>query len=212
MALQDELVREISRRLRPKLSGAEEELLGTRDTENTEAYRYYLRGRFHWNKRTEEGFRRAIEEFEAAITADPAHARAHTGIADSWLLLADYGHTPAPDALARVRVAIDRALELDPLLGEAHASLGFLEMYAWNWTASEAAFLRALELDPRYPTAHLWYAVYLSVVGRHDEAIARAQLALKLDPLSPIINAIQSFLYMLDDEFDRAIAEAKRAL
>ena len=209
LALYEELAREISMELRPQL-GSEEP--STQDIVNFEAQSHYSRGRSDMNKRTEEGLRRAIKEFEAAIEADTGHARAYTGLADAWILLADYGHTPFPGALLEARKAIDKALDIDDSLAEAYTSKGFLEMYEWNWDESMDGFEKAIALDEEHVTAHHWYSFLLSVLERSDEAIAHIERALELDPKSPIINAMQSIPYLRDDRVERAISEGESAL
>ena len=170
--------------------------LPTADTENAEAHLHYLRGRFHWDKRTKEGFLRAIDEFEAAIAADSTHARAHTGIADAWMLLANYGYTPLQDALPTARAAVEKAREYGPLLAETHTSRGFLELLAWNWATSEAAFDEAIRLDPEDAAAYVSRARGNTLLGRDQQAqqdIIRA-VDLGFDPvkLEDIIQGAKS--------------------
>ena len=175
--------------------------LDKRPTDNVEAYHAYLKGRFCWNKRNDEDVRNAIEYFKKAIDADPTFALAYVGLADSYLVIGGFGiATLAPkDAYPKAREALERALEIDDTLAEAHASLGYcLANYDWNWIAAKREFNRALELKPDYAVAHHWYAfIFLAAFGRLDEAIAEMQSSLSLDPLSlPVGSNIGLVLYL----------------
>ena len=122
-------------------------------THNIDAYQLYLKGRYHWNKRTEEGFKKGIEYFEQAIEKDPNYALAYAGLADCWLLIGnpDYHYYPARDAYTRAKVAITKALEIENSLAEAHTSLANLKhMYEWDWNGAEKEFKKAIELNPNY--------------------------------------------------------------
>jgi serine/threonine-protein kinase len=192
---------EISEKLLVRLTSEERKQLARRPTENVEAYHAYLRGRYCWNKRTDEDVKRAIEYFKAAIEADPAYALAYVGLADSYLVLGSFGiATIAPkDAFPKAREALLRALEIDDTLAEAHASLAYCSgVYDWNWTAAEKGFKRALALKPSYPTAHHWYGfIYLASMGRLDEAIIEAKRGQELDPLAlPVSSNIGLLLYL----------------
>jgi serine/threonine protein kinase/Tol biopolymer transport system component/Tfp pilus assembly protein PilF len=190
--------------------------LDNRPTDNVEAYHAYLKGRFCWNKRNDEDVRTAIEYFKKAIDADPAFALAYVGLADSYLVIGGFGiATIAPkDAYPKAREALERALEIDDTLAEAHASLGYcLANYDWNWIAAKREFNRALELKPDYPVAHHWYAfIFLAAFGRLDEAIAEMQSSLSLDPLSlPVGSNIGLVLYLARRN-EEALAHFKRNL
>ncbi|HZN00466.1 MAG TPA: protein kinase [Pyrinomonadaceae bacterium] len=192
---------EISEKLLHRLTTEERKQLARRPTDNVEAYHAYLKGRYCWNKRTDEDVKKAIDYFKKAIDADPTYALAYVGLADSYLLLGSFGiATLAPkDAFPKAREAVARALEIDDTLAEAHASLGYcLANYDWNWSAAQREFKRALELRPGYATAHHWYGLlYLAAMGRLDEAISELQQALELDSLSlPIGSNIGLLLYL----------------
>jgi serine/threonine protein kinase/Tol biopolymer transport system component/Tfp pilus assembly protein PilF len=172
-----------------------------RPTDNVEAYHAYLKGRFCWSKRNDEDVRNAIEYFKKAIDADPTFALAYVGLADSYLVIGGFGiATLAPkEAYPKAREALERALEIDDTLAEAHASLGYcLANYDWNWIAAKREFNRALELKPDYAVAHHWYAfIFLAAFGRLDEAIEEMQSSLSLDPLSlPVGSNIGLVLYL----------------
>src|SRR5205085_2189901 len=171
-------------RLQP---GAAEPKAYTRDSE---AYQDYLRGRYFWNKRTEDGFPKAVTYFSQAIERDPTYALAYSGLADTYALMSDYSILPPNEAMPKARAAAERALALDPQLAEAHTSLAFVRMaYDWKWDEAGQEFQRAIELNPNYATAHQWYASYLVQVGRFGEALSEIRHAQELDPLASIISA-----------------------
>ena len=187
-SIQNDMAREIGDALRIQLTTEQEELLTKQYTESSDAYEAYLKGRYHWNKRTEEGIRQAIVHFQEAINHDSNYALAYTGLADSFSLLGYYYVSPR-EVFPRAKQAAERALELDGSLGEAHVSLGWIKcIYDWELDEAEREFVRGIELNPTYATGHQWYSVYLAVTGRYGEAIERNRMALELEPLSRIIN------------------------
>jgi serine/threonine-protein kinase len=169
----------------------------------------YLRGRFHWNKRTPEGLEKAIQIFEQVIARDAEFAPAYSGLADALSLQVDFGIGPlAPgESMNRAKRAALRAIELDPTLAEAHTSLGSIAgLHEWNWAASEKHYLRAIELNPSYVTAHHWYAAdFLVLMGRFDEAFREIEIARRLDPLSPAINENVAHLLLIARRYDEAL-------
>jgi TolB-like protein/Tfp pilus assembly protein PilF len=188
-AIQEEMATENSRSLQLRLSREKEASLTKRYTENTEAYQAYLRGRYFWNKRSEEGFQKAIEYFEQAIEKDADYPLAYSGLADCYNLLGYYNFLPPREAYPKAREAAEKALEIDETLAEAHTSLGWVTfIYDWEWEESEKEFKRAIELNPSYATARHWYSVYLGAVGRHDEALRECRIAVVLGPQSLVIN------------------------
>jgi serine/threonine protein kinase/Tol biopolymer transport system component/Tfp pilus assembly protein PilF len=214
--LETQISSEISDRLLVRITTEERKELARRPTDNVEAYHAYLRGRYCWNKRTDEDVRKAIEYFKKAIDSDPTYALAYVGLADSYLVLGSFGiATLAPkDAYPKAREAVERALEIDDTLAEAHNSLGYcLANYDWNWTAAQREFNRALELKPGYAVAHHWYGfVFLAAFGRLDEAIAEMRYAFDLDPLSlPVGSNIGLILY-LARRYEEALAQFQRNL
>lgn len=178
-----------------------------------EAHQLYLEGRYHWNKRTREGFAKAIAAFERAIDLDPSFALAHAGLADVYNLLGTYGDRPPADSFPLAKAAALRAVELDPSLAEARTSLAYaIQNYDWDWEAAEREYRRALRLSPSYAIAHHWYGGFLMLMGRFDEAIAHRSIAAKLDPLSPSIQAAVGSPYFLARRYDRAIEIYQKAL
>lgn len=211
--IQEEISREISDKLRLKLSGAEKKQLTKRHTESTEAYQRYLQGRFYWNKRTAEGLEKGIEYFQKAIDSDPGYALAHAGLADSYNVLASYSALAPHDAFPKAKAAATRALEIDRKLAEAHTSLAFVKFgYDWDWSGAERAFKRAIRLNPGYPHAHNFYAVLLAALGRFDDALAHVRNAQELDPLSLPINTNLGWLLYLARRHEEAIEQYQKAI
>jgi TolB-like protein/Tfp pilus assembly protein PilF len=188
LALQRDIAHAVAGEIRVQLSPRESDRLTRSRPVNPEAYDAYLRGRFHWNRRTPESVRRGIEWFDRAIEADPSYALAWAGLADSYSILRDQ-HAIVPDeAGPRARAAALKALEIDPLLAEAMVSLAFHHSYFdRNWSEAERLYRRALELQPNYATGHQWYSEFLVMFERAEEAVAEARRARELDPLSSII-------------------------
>jgi tetratricopeptide (TPR) repeat protein len=180
-----------------------------------EAYDFYLKGRYFWNKRTGDDFRKASEYFNEAIARDPGYAPAFSGLADTYALMGDweYGVLAPMEALPRAKAAAVRALQLDAALGEAHTSLAFLlDAFDWDLGAAETEFRRAVELNPGYATAHHWYAWHLSLLRRNAEALAEMKKAQSLDPLSLIINADYAELLLIARFTDQAIDQSRKTI
>jgi tetratricopeptide (TPR) repeat protein len=211
VALQDDIARQIAGRLQPRLAG-EGRRAGRPPTDNAEAYQLYLRGRFYWNKRTEESIKKGIDYFNQAIALDPAYGLGYVGLADCYAMLTEYASAPPVDTYPKVKAAARRALEIDDSLAEAHTSLGAAYEYEWNWAEAEKEYRRAIELNPSYATAHHWYAVFLGARLRHEEAIAEMRKALELDPLSLIINTSMGRELYGARRYDEAIAQLRRTL
>jgi TolB-like protein/Flp pilus assembly protein TadD len=177
------------------------------------AYEAYLRGRFHWNKRTGEQLQKAIALFNLAIEVDPAFARAHAGLADTYVIAPIFGLMPPRQALAETRAAATAALAIDEASSEAHAALAYaLALYEWDWEGAEREFTRALELNPSAAMSRFHYAATLAATGRFDEAIAEAERARTLDPVSPIVTAGLAWVFHLARRYDEAIEESLRVL
>jgi len=210
-AVQEEMAAEIAKSLRIKLSGEEQAGLAKRFTESTLAYQAYLRGRHHWNKRTVEGLRHALGHFQEAIDLDPNYALAYTGLADTFNILGYYNNQRPHDAFPRGKAAVTRALALDETLSEAHASLGYIQLfYDLDWPGAQRSFQRAIELKPKNATAHQWNAWHLLVTERFDEALVALQRAQELDPLSLIINDHLGYALLLAGKAEEALAQLTR--
>ncbi|MFL6212248.1 MAG: protein kinase domain-containing protein [Pyrinomonadaceae bacterium] len=219
LGVQEEIARAtaevLQRRLRMPTGATQTALAPKHYTENNEAYQAYLRGRYFWNRRNAEGFHKAIDAFNEAISRDPNYALAYAGIADCYALLSDHSVLPARDAMPKAKAAAARALEIDPQLAEGLTSRAFVEMaYDWNWASAEAGFRRAIALNPSYATAHQWYSSDLVQMNRFPEALNEIKRAQELDPLSLIINA-NSGLYLYysgSEHYEEARREVAKAL
>lgn len=189
LVIQRGAVRAIAGELRARLTPRDEARLNVVRTVDPEVYEAYLKGRYHWNKRTEESLRKAVEYFESAIRGDPTYAPGHAALADSYNQLGTVMIGFAPPSVMRPRAAeaAVRALQIDPDLAEAHATLGYVKHYDWQWAEAERELRRALELNPSYALAHTWYANFLVCRKRLDEAIAEVRKAEELDPLSMVV-------------------------
>ena len=173
----------------------------------------YLLGRFSWNKRTSEGLYKGLEHFRRAVRTDSNYAAAYAGIADSYVALGNSHVLQPHEAFPKAKAAAERALQIDPNLAEAHASLArVIFQYEWDWQRAEQEYQRAIELNPAYATAHQWYADYLSAMGRHEEALREIATARRLDPLSLIIHTAEGILLYQARRYDEALATCQRAL
>ncbi len=212
-AVQDELAQTIVRTLSATSFAHLTEPVARRYTENVRAYGLYLRGRFAWNKRTQEGVTEAIGYFEQAVAEDPQYALAYTGLADSYALQLDYRSVPVAEGFARAEEYARKALALDEGLAEAHASLAWaLFIYDWDWEGADRAFRRAIEINLRYATAHQWYAFLLCSRGSHEEALIEGHTALELDPASISVRRSMGWLYFYARRYDQAIYHFFRAI
>ena len=213
LALQDDLSREIAEKLRVKLTGEQKQRLARRNTEDAEAYRFYLKGRYYWNKRSPEGMQKAASYFQQAIDKDPGYALAYAGLADTYVYLSFFNMVAPRDAMPRAKAAAAKALEIDDHLAEAHVSLGYMSYaYDWDWPAAGRHFDQALALDPAYTRAHIFYPFYLSSRGQSQEAVTVAKSALDLDPASPSLNHSLAVQFYLTRQFDQAIEQCRKTL
>ena len=185
LSLQEQIAWQISEALRIRLTAPEKKRLHKRATRSGDAYQEYLRGRHEWSKWRAEGFRKAIEHFDAAIRIDPKYARAYAGLAETYGVMGYYGQLATDIAMTRSAAAAYSALDLDPRLAEAHAAMGVCRMFhSWDWIGAEHAFHKALELEPRGPVTHMYMGLLHTALGRHDGAIAATRRGRELDPLS----------------------------
>jgi TolB-like protein/Flp pilus assembly protein TadD len=203
-SLQETISQEIAGQLRLNLSTKHRHEPAKRDVEDPEAYRLYLRGRFFLNRLTPDGVLKALELFQQAIAIDPDFALSYTGLMDCHIGL---------NNRKEARKAAVKALKLDPALGEAHASLGFIAFFQdWDCRKAESEFQRAIRLNPNYAQARQWYALYLAKLGRHEEAIHEARQAQKLDPLSLSMNVTSGVVLYFARQYDRAIEDLKKLI
>jgi len=212
LAVQEEIAKQISEKLRLALTGEEQQRLAKRPTENMEAYQLYLKGRFYASKYTAEGFTKGIEFLNQAIALDPTYALAYAGLAATYYDASGTYLNPN-DAMPNVKAAAERALALDETLAEAHTSLGQFEaQYKWNWKEAEKEYKRALELNPNSSSTHLYYGYYLGEQGRLDDAIAQITRARELDPLTPYTSSTLAFYYYLARRPDEALAQLQKLI
>lgn len=206
LELQAKLSTDISRQISLKLTPQT-----TKNTQvNPEAFDNYLKGRFFWNKRKPDTMQKSLAYFQKAIELEPDNALYHSGIADSYILLAFYSPNGSKELYEKAKAAASRALEIDPNLAEAHTSLGgVLHKYELDWQGAEREFQKAIELNPNYPTAHQWYAIFLMSKGEHEKALPEIKKSLELDPLSLIIRTDKGWLLYVAGRYDEAIEQLK---
>ncbi|HXT63507.1 MAG TPA: protein kinase [Pyrinomonadaceae bacterium] len=210
LSVQREIASKITANLRLKLSGEQQNLVAKHYTDNPEAYQLYLKGRFYWNKRSADGFKKASEQFQQAVDKDPSFALAYVGLADCYSVSEQYAGVPSSEALPKARAAALRALQIDDSLAEAHASLGLINEHSGQFADSEKEYKRAIELNPNYPTVHHWYALLLAVTGR--DGMAEVKRAQQLDPLSAVIAANVGNHYFWRGDLNAAAEEYKKAI
>ncbi len=211
--LQREVARDVAQQVRVTLTPNEKNRLATAGAVDPAAYESYLRGRSFWNQRSEASLLKAIDQFNKAIEIDPGYAPAYSGVADCYTTLGYLSYLDPLDAFPRARDAATKALELDPTLSEAHASLAYYNLYhAWNWGQAENEFKKAIELNPNYATAHDWYSYYLMAMGRFDEAWKEVNRAHELDPLSVVISTDIGFNYFYRRDYDGSISQLRTIL
>ena len=213
-AVESEIAKTIADTLQAKLSGSEQHAITARPTENTEAHKLYLKGRFFWNKRTGNDLKKSIDYFQQAIAIDPDYAPGYAGVADAYVLLPGYNAGAPRDCYPKAIAAAKKALELDDSLAEAHTTLG-MAIWSYQFDSAQAnkEFQRAIELNPNYATGHQQYGnIILAALGRFDEAIAEGKRAIELDPLSLIINVDLGTTYFFARRYDEAIAQQRKSL
>jgi TolB-like protein/DNA-binding winged helix-turn-helix (wHTH) protein/Tfp pilus assembly protein PilF len=211
--LQSALALDVARQINVKLNSEGESAARLAAEVNPAAYEAYLKGRYFWNKRNAEGFRRSIEYYEQAIAMEPNFALAYAGLADTYTVLGFYSPVRPHESYARAMTAARKALELDANLAETHTSLaGIKHKYEVDWEGAKLGFQRAIELNPNYATAHQWYAIYLQSRGKFDEALAELKRARELDPLSPVIRADRGWILYTARRYDEAIDQLGQAL
>ena len=213
VSLQTEIARDVSSKIKTKLSGADEKKLAKNYTANPEAYQLYLKGRFYWNKRTADGLTQAASFYKQAIEKDPGYALAYSGLAETYVLFSQYSVAAPKDSMPQAKAAALKAIELDGSIAEAHAALSiYFSGYSWDRPAAERELRRAIELKPGYATAQHWLGIFYATSQRGDEAIAAAHRAEELDPLSLIISADTGFDLILLRRYDEAITQLQKTL
>ncbi|HKO23016.1 MAG TPA: protein kinase [Candidatus Eisenbacteria bacterium] len=213
LALQGEVARAVAEEIRGQVTREASARLARARRVDPEAYEAYLRGRYHWNRRSEEGIRKGIEHFEEAIRLDPLYAQAHAGLAQAYDTLGSYSFITPEEAYTKARIAALHALEIDENLSEAHVAMGgVLQNHLWDWAGSEEHFRRALAADPGNAGAYHWYSDLLSALGRSDEAVAAMRRAHELDPLSLTVNMSLGACFFYARRYDDAVEQQRRTL
>jgi len=214
-AVQSSIAESVTEVLKVRLHTGEKDLIERRGTENSEAYRQFLLGRTHLNRRTGDEVMKAIGYFTRSTELDPAFALAYAGLAEGYTLAgsAGYGSLPRARCNELAREAATKAVTLDDSLAEAHAAMGYVRFRIdWDWVGAEKAFQRALVLKPGYARAHEWYALYLSVRHRFAASLAEMQRAQQLDPLSASVSNGVGRILHFDRRFDEALLHFRRTL
>ncbi len=213
VVVQEEIANEISCKLRLSLTGEEKKLLSKKPTQDALAYQDYLRGRFYWNKRTEDGVRRGIDYFQRAIEKDPGYPLPYVGLADSYNILGYYAYAAARDVFPKAKAAALKALEIDATLTEAHASLAYGRLYyEWDWSGAEREFKEVIERNPTYSTGHLYYGNLLVAMGRFSEATSEFEKACEHDPLSLINNTGIGWTLYFSRQYEQAVESLRKTL
>jgi serine/threonine-protein kinase len=213
LMVQEEIATEISEKLRLRLTGTEQKFLTKRYTESSEAYQLYLKGRYCWNQRTDDGFKRGIQYFNQAIEKDPGFALTYSGLADSYNSLGSNSYLSPREAYPQSKAAAIKALKLDDNLAEAHHSLAHVAFVSdWNWQEAKKEFKRAIAINPNYATAHFYYGFYLDSMGRFEEALPEWNRARELEPLSMIINTMIGFHYYFARQYEEAAKQLRTTL
>ncbi len=213
LALQSEIARQVASEVRIILTPQESAQLGSARQVNPEAHEWYLKARYHWNKRTEESVKKAVSYFRRAIDSDPTYSGGYAGLADCYNILGFYNALPPIEAYPKGKAAALKALDLDSFLAEPHASLGVVKRdFEWDWTGAETEFQRAIELNPGCVDAYHWRSTLFSIVGRQAEGISEKRRALALDPLSVVIRTDLARLLYYARDYDEALKEYRAAI
>lgn len=206
-ALEDSLTEQVAAKLALLLREQDRRDTAARAPMNPEAYRLYVNGRYQWGQRTREGFEKGAEYFRQAIDHDPGYGRAYAGLADCYLFLGLFAYAPPLEMLPQAKVTALRALELEPGLAEARATLALItQNLDWDWKEVERQYRESIRLAPNYSTAHHWYAEFLSIQGRFDESHSEFARAREIDPISPIIPVDEAQSYLFERQYDRNLA------
>ena len=212
-SLEDEVSERVAHSIRLQLNNKEEKRFTKRPTENQEAYSAFVKGRYYWNKRTNEEMMKGLEYFREAIRMDPNFAEAYEGVADSYAALGLYAAIPPQEAFPAARDAANKALQMNEDLADAHATLGLIDFYYdWNGPAAQNEFQRAFDVNPNYAMAHSWNAENLAAMGRFPEALEEARRAVEEDPLSLSVNSNAGWTFCLAGHYEEAIQTLNKAI
>jgi TolB-like protein len=210
-AVQSDVAKQVAEALRVRILSGEKERVEKKPTESTTAYSLYLRGRYYWNKRGPQDLKKAMEYFELAVREDPDFALGYVGQADCAILLRSNWNIDLEDNLAKAKAMLERALQLDPKVAEAHATLGYVCMEEYDLRRAEEECRKAIELKPSYASAHQWYFWVLLNELRWDEALKEIEKVVELDPLSPLM-IFNLGLYMARRDYQKAAEKMKIAV
>lgn len=213
LSLEDAITSQVADVLLPRLTGEERRRLNKRATDDAEAFEAYLRGRYHWNSFTEEGFAKAIVAYHQAIACDPNYALAYAGIADYYNWLGVYGVLPPHECFSAAIDAATKAIAINSQLSEAYAALGFAAVAGeYDWARGEAACRRAIDLNPHNAQAQVWYSLQLTMEGRFDEGVMRARRGIELDPMSAFNAYNLGWILYFTRRFDECAAQFRRVI
>jgi len=213
IGVQEDIATEIAAKLHIGETEEQQKLFRKRYTEDFEAYKLYIRGRYYWNKRDVPDLQRGLSYFQQAIDRDPTYALAYAGLADAYFVECAAGAIPARDGLPKAKAAALAALELDDSLAEAHTSLAHIYFnYDWNWTDAEAEYKKAIALSPSYSIGHYFYGTFLLARARNTEAFAELRRAQELDPLSPMIATFLGKAYYYSRNNRESIAQFRKVI
>lgn len=212
LSVQREVAGEISARLRERLTGKQKAQLNAGGTSDPEAYQLYLRGRYHWDKRTPEALNKGRDFFLQAVEKDPNYALAYVGLAEYYAVISDYTYIPNSETIPKAKTYAKRALAIDDSQAEAHALLGASYDREWNWAAAAREFERAVELNPNLSRTHVLYGFHFDFLGNHEQAFAHYRRAVELDPLNLNANENLAAEYSSSRQYDQAIEYEKKTL
>jgi serine/threonine protein kinase/Flp pilus assembly protein TadD len=213
VTLQEEIADSVADEVQAKLKSGQRKRLQPRSTRNSRALQLYLKGRYHWNKRTTEALRKGLDSFKQAIELDPTYAQAYSGVSDSYAMLVWNIAMSSHDGLPLAKEFALKALEMDNRLGEAHASMAFVRLfYDWDWKGADAEFQRTFRLDASYAMARQWHAMELAALGRYEDAKRTTDRALQLDPLSNSINATSGLVFYFSRQYDQCVSQCRKTI
>src|SRR5579864_5306472 len=213
LAMEEEVARDIAGKIKVKLTEQEKARLATVHPLDPEAHEAYLKGRFHFTKRTDKDLKMALEYFRQATDREPNFAAAYNGLAFTYFLMSQYSSLPHSEARAKAETAVTKALDMDPSLAEAHSTLATIrDVFDRDWPSAEREYKRAIELSPNSSAAHEMYSGYLAEMGKTSEGIAEAKRAQELDPLSVRANSMVCWKFYFARQYDRAIETARKTL
>lgn len=212
LKVQQEVSQKISIALKRALTGEEKVKVSGNTTENAEAYKAYLKGRYHWNKFDLISSKKAADYFVQAIEIDPTYALAYAGLADAYYRLSNV-YAPTREAMPKAKAAAKKALEIDDTLSEAHAAMGIIRLlYEWDWTGAKEEFNKALESNHNNAIAHQRFGLYFNLLGQFEEARSELELAMLIDPLSPHSYWSLTLTFFLTRQYEKAIEEVQKTL